>query len=32
MVARATLTPPVLPGFTYIRPLGTGGFADGFDG
>ena len=30
MVARATLTPPVLPGFTYIRPLGTGGFADVF--
>jgi serine/threonine protein kinase len=30
MVVRATLTPPVLPGFTYIRPLGTGGFADVF--
>ena len=30
MVTRATLTPPVLPGFTYVRPLGTGGFADVF--
>ncbi len=29
-MARATLTPPVLPGFTYVRPLGTGGFADVF--
>ena len=30
MVKRVTSTPPVLPGFTYIRPLGTGGFADVF--
>ncbi len=25
-----TATPPVLPGYTYIRPLGSGGFADVF--
>ena len=30
MVTRVTSTPPVLPGFTYVRPLGTGGFADVF--
>src|SRR5690606_2667501 len=23
-------TPPVLPGFTFVRPLGSGGFADVF--
>lgn len=28
MPKRATATPPVLPGYTYIRPLGSGGFAD----
>jgi len=27
---RATSSPPVLPGYTYIRPLGSGGFADVF--
>ena len=31
MVARRqTLTPPTLPGYTYVRPLGSGGFADVF--
>jgi serine/threonine protein kinase len=25
---RATATAPVLPGYTYVRPLGSGGFAD----
>jgi len=30
MVKRVTSTPPVLAGFTYVRPLGTGGFADVF--
>jgi len=27
---RQPLSPPVLPGYTYIRPLGSGGFADVF--
>jgi len=27
---RPQSTPPVLPGFTYVRPLGAGGFADVF--
>jgi serine/threonine protein kinase len=27
---RATATAPVLPGYTYVRPLGAGGFADVF--
>jgi serine/threonine protein kinase len=27
---RQTLTPPTLPGYTYVRPLGSGGFADVF--
>ena len=31
MVARRqTLSPPTLPGYTYVRPLGSGGFADVF--
>ena len=30
MSRRTTGRPPVLPGFTYIRPLGSGGFADVF--
>ncbi|WP_062201645.1 serine/threonine-protein kinase [Demequina salsinemoris] len=30
MARRTTSAPPVLPGYTYIRPLGTGGFADVF--
>lgn len=30
MVRRQPLSPPVLPGYTYIRPLGSGGFADVF--
>lgn len=30
MATRLPAAPPVLPGFTYIRPLGTGGFADVF--
>jgi len=30
MPARLPSTPPVLSGYTYIRPLGTGGFADVF--
>ena len=30
MANRLPSAPPVLPGFTYIRPLGTGGFADVF--
>lgn len=25
---RKTATPPVLPGYSYVRPLGSGGFAD----
>ena len=27
---RKSLTPPNLPGYTYVRPLGSGGFADVF--
>lgn len=30
MVARLPAAPPVLGGFSYVRPLGTGGFADVF--
>lgn len=30
MARRATAKPPVLPGYSYIRPLGSGGFADVF--
>lgn len=30
MVRRVAGTPPVLPGYTYVRPLGVGGFADVF--
>ncbi len=30
MAKRATSQPPVLPGYSFIRPLGTGGFADVF--
>ncbi|MFV0286098.1 MAG: serine/threonine-protein kinase [Demequina sp.] len=30
MARRQTLQPPVLPGYTYVRPLGSGGFADVF--
>lgn len=30
MVKRAPSTPPVLPGYNYVRPLGSGGFADVF--
>ena len=30
MAKRLPSTPPVLPGFSYVRPLGTGGFADVF--
>lgn len=30
MASRLPSTPPVLPGFTSVRPLGTGGFADVF--
>ncbi|MCR2827776.1 protein kinase domain-containing protein, partial [Microbacterium sp. zg.Y909] len=30
MANRLPSAPPVLPGFTYVRPLGTGGFADVF--
>ncbi|WP_084105099.1 serine/threonine-protein kinase [Demequina sp. NBRC 110056] len=30
MPRRATAQPPVLPGYSYIRPLGSGGFADVF--
>ncbi|MFV0634871.1 serine/threonine-protein kinase [Demequina sp.] len=30
MARRASAPPPVLPGYTYIRPLGSGGFADVF--
>nr|MDQ2698737.1 protein kinase [Actinomycetota bacterium] len=30
MARRTTAPPPVLPGYTYIRPLGSGGFADVF--
>lgn len=28
MARRKAASPPVLPGYTYIRPLGSGGFAD----
>lgn len=30
MSERAPSNPPALPGFSYVRPLGTGGFADVF--
>ncbi|MDE0572065.1 serine/threonine protein kinase [Demequina sp. B12] len=30
MAKRQALSPPVLPGYTYVRPLGSGGFADVF--
>ncbi len=30
MAGRLPAAPPVLPGFGYVRPLGTGGFADVF--
>ncbi|WP_246036926.1 MULTISPECIES: serine/threonine-protein kinase [Cellulomonas] len=30
MARRVAGTPPVLPGYTYVRPLGVGGFADVF--
>lgn len=30
MARRAPSQPPVLPGYSYIRPLGSGGFADVF--
>lgn len=30
MASRLPAAPPILPGFTYVRPLGTGGFADVF--
>ena len=30
MARRQTLQPPMLPGYTYVRPLGSGGFADVF--
>lgn len=30
MARRAPSAPPVLPGYTYVRPLGSGGFADVF--
>ncbi|AMB57645.1 serine/threonine-protein kinase [Microterricola viridarii] len=30
MASRLPSTPPVLSGFTYVRPLGAGGFADVF--
>ena len=30
MAKRGVSVPPVLPGFTYVRPLGIGGFADVF--
>lgn len=30
MAKRAPSAPPVLPGYTYVRPLGSGGFADVF--
>lgn len=30
MASRLPSSPPVLPGFAYVRPLGTGGFADVF--
>ena len=30
MASRLPAAPPVLSGFQYVRPLGTGGFADVF--
>jgi serine/threonine protein kinase len=30
MVRRGVGQPPILPGYTYVRPLGSGGFADVF--
>lgn len=30
LAKRAPSAPPVLPGYTYVRPLGSGGFADVF--
>ncbi len=30
MARRQTLRPPVIPGYTYVRPLGSGGFSDVF--
>jgi len=30
MAGRLPAAPPILPGFSYVRPLGTGGFADVF--
>jgi len=30
MAVRLPSTPPLLPGFSYLRPLGSGGFADVF--
>ncbi len=30
MARRTPAPPPVLPGYTFVRPLGTGGFADVF--
>ncbi|WP_395244342.1 serine/threonine-protein kinase [Agromyces sp. MMS24-K17] len=30
MARRRTATPPAIAGFTYVRPLGSGGFADVF--
>ena len=30
MAKRTASAPPVIPGYTYIRPLGSGGFADVF--
>ena len=30
MARRVTAQPPVLPGYSYVRPLGSGGFADVF--
>lgn len=30
MAKRQALNPPVLPGYTYVRPLGSGGFSDVF--
>jgi serine/threonine protein kinase len=30
MVRRVVGQPPILPGYTYVRPLGSGGFADVF--
>ena len=30
MTSRLPSTPPILPGLAYVRPLGSGGFADVF--